>query len=384
MKPYPNLVAGVLEVLEKAFGKRLYADKVLQQVLRANKKWGSRDRAFVAEHSYEMVRYWRLIWHLADAEPSLKRKHLKRLFEVYWQWREDGRPLPEDLPLGVRESFPEWLDELASAELGDAWPDVAVALNRPSHVILRCNSLHGTREDVLSTLTSEGIDASISDVAPDALVLAKRPKLQRLNSFQDGLYEVQDGGSQLLASYLELQPGMKLLDGCSGAGGKALHAAALMRNHGEILCMDVQERKLSELNKRAARNGVNIIRTEHIRSAADVTQHEGWADAMLLDVPCSGTGVIRRDVDTKWKLKPEHLDRTRDLQRQILHKYPEALRSGGRLVYATCSILRSENEDQVADFMAAQGDAFELIEQKRISPEHPHSDAYFVAVFRKR
>jgi len=384
MKPYPNLVAGVLEVLEKAFGKRLYADKVLQQVLRANKKWGSRDRAFVAEHSYEMVRYWRLIWHLVGEEPSLKRKHLKRLFEVYWQWREDGRPIPEDLPLGVRESFPEWLDELASAELGEMWPEVAAALNQPSHVVLRCNSLRGSRDQVLERLSAEGIESSVSDVAPDALVLAKRPKLQRLNSFQDGLYEVQDGGSQCLAPYLDLKPGMKLLDGCSGAGGKALHAAALMENQGEILCMDVQERKLSELGKRAARNGVDIICTELIRSAADVLKHEGWADAMLLDVPCSGTGVIRRDVDTKWKLKPEHLERTRALQRQILHEYPAALRSGGRLVYATCSILRSENEDQVADFMEAQGDAFELLEQHRLSPAHPHSDGYFVAVFRKK
>lgn len=126
------------------------------------------------------------------------------------------------------------------------------------------------------------------------------------------------------------------------------------------------------------------MRTEVIRSAADVQRHAGWANKMLLDVPCSGTGVIRRDVDTKWKLQPEHLERTREIQYAILRDYSAALQPGGLLVYATCSILRSENEDQVRRFLDEKADAFELREELRISPEHPHSDGYYVARLYKR
>ncbi|NDA28323.1 MAG: RsmB/NOP family class I SAM-dependent RNA methyltransferase [Flavobacteriia bacterium] len=383
MKRYPNLVAGVLEVLEWSFGKGWYADRVVDKVLRANKKWGARDRAFVAQHSYEMVRWWRLLWALLGEEPSLKRKKLKELFELYWAWQvEETLVLPEDLPLGVRESYPAWLDARADAALGAQWPALAHALNQPAQVILRVNTLRSTRERVLERLAAEGIEAEASDVRPEAIVLSKRPRLQHLPSFQEGWYEVQDGGSQCIAPYVDPQPGDRILDGCSGAGGKALHMAALMQNRGEILCMDIEAYKLGEAVKRAQRAGVSILTTKHIVHTADVLERGAWADKMILDVPCSGTGVIRRDVDTKWKLLPEHLERTLEVQARILQRYPGALRVGGRLVYATCSILPEENEAQVEAFVKAQPQ-FSLEEMVRISPAHAHSDGYFVAVLTK-
>ena len=384
MIPHPNLVAGVLEVLERTFGQRLYADRVVDQVLRANKRWGSRDRAFVAEHSYEIVRWWTLLWHLNGEEVQIKRKQLKSLFETYWLWRESGMPQPKDLGTGLAQSYAPWFDEMASAELGEDWPALAAALNRPAQVILRANSLKTNREAVLERLAGEGIAAELSDVAPEALVLAKRPRLQHLESFKDGWYEVQDGGSQRIGAYLDPLPGDRILDGCSGAGGKALHAAALAGGKADILCMDIEPYKLGEAEKRALRAGVKGLRTEVIRSAADVQRHAGWANKMLLDVPCSGTGVIRRDVDTKWKLQPEHLERTREIQYAILRDYSAVLQPGGLLVYATCSILRSENEDQVRRFLDEKAGAFELREEVRISPEHPHSDGYYVARLYKR
>ncbi|HAG34250.1 MAG TPA: RNA methyltransferase [Cryomorphaceae bacterium] len=383
MIPHPNLVAGVLEVLERTFGQRLYADRVVDQVLRANKRWGARDRAFVAEHSYELVRWWGLIWHLHGTEPVVKRKQLKELFDTYWTWRSEGMNVPADLDVALAQSYAPWFAERASAELGTDWPVLATALNRPAHVVLRANTLKTTREAVLERLTAEGVDAALSDVAPDALVLAKRPRLQHLESFKDGWYEVHDGGSQRIAAYLDPQPGDRILDGCSGAGGKADRKSALAGNQAEIRCMDVEAYKLGEAEKRALRAGVNGLRTELIRSPRDVQRHSGWANKMLLDVPCSGTGVIRRDVDTKWKLQPEHLERTRETQYGILRDYSEALQSGGTLVYATCSILRSENEDQVRRFIDEKNGAYTLREEVRISPEHPHSDGYYVAVLHK-
>ena len=383
MKLYPNLVAGVLEVLEWSFGKGWYADRVVDKVLRANKKWGARDRAFVAQHSYEMVRWWRLLWALKGEEPTLKRKKLKELFELYWAWKMEATlTLPSDLPMGILESFPPWLDDRGLEAYGEKWPSMAHALNAQAQVILRVNTLKATREKVLDRLAAEGIEAEASDLRPEAIVLAKRPRLQHLSSFQEGWYEVQDGGSQCIAPYLDPQPGDRILDGCSGAGGKALHAAALMKNQGEILCMDIEGYKLSEASKRAQRAGVHILQTGLIAHTADVLERGAWADKMLLDVPCSGTGVIRRDVDTKWKLQPEHLERTLQLQANILHRYPDALKPGGRLVYATCSILPEENEAQIDAFVKAQPQ-FTLEEQVRISPENAHSDGYFVAVLHK-
>ncbi len=383
MTAHPNLVAGVLEVLERTFGQRLYADRVVDQVLRANKRWGARDRAFVAEHSYEILRWWSLLWHLHGGEAVIKRKPLKELFDTYWAWRADGMVVPEGLDVAVAQSYAPWFAERAAAELGTEWPSLAAALNRPAYVVLRANALKASREAVQERLSAEGIEAAPSDVAPDALVLAKRPRLQHLESFKDGWYEVQDGGSQRIAAYLNPEAGDRILDGCSGAGGKALHAAAMAGNEAEILCMDVESYKLGEAEKRAARAGVRGLRTEWIRSPRDVQRHEGWANKMLLDVPCSGTGVIRRDVDTKWKLQPDHLERTLETQYGILRDYSQALQPGGTLVYATCSILRSENEDQVRRFIDEEGGAYELREEVRIRPDHPHSDGYYVAVLKK-
>lgn len=149
MIPHPNLVAGVLEVLERTFGQRLYADRVVDQVLRANKRWGARDRAFVAEHSYELVRWWGLIWHLHGTEPVVKRKQLKELFDTYWTWRTEGMNVPADLDVALAQSYAPWFAERASAELGTDWPVLATALNRPAHVVLRANTLKTTREAVL-------------------------------------------------------------------------------------------------------------------------------------------------------------------------------------------------------------------------------------------
>jgi 16S rRNA (cytosine967-C5)-methyltransferase len=292
-------------------------------------------------------------------------------------------PVPSDLDVVVAQSYAPWFAARAAAELGSDWPVLAAALNRPAHVILRANTLKASREAVLERLTAEGIEAAMSDVAPNALVLAKRPRLQHLESFKDGWYEVHDGGSQRIAAYLDPQPGDRILDGCSGAAGKALHAAALARNQAEILCMDVESYKLGEAEKRAVRAGVQGLRTEWIRSPRDVQRHAGWANKMLLDVPCSGTGVIRRDVDTKWKLQPDHLERTLETQYGILRDYSDALQPGGTLVYATCSILRSENENQIRRFLDEQGDAYSLREEVRITPEHSHSDGYYVAVLQK-
>lgn len=397
-KLFPPTVAGVTEALELSFGKQLYADKVVEKLLRQNKKWGSRDRAFVAEHTYEMVRHWRKLWALYGKEPQLKRKDLEKLFGIYWLTQ--GYALPDwpkfdevrdmdiaarmaELPqnIGILESFPDWFNERAATELGDQWPAVASALNAPANVVLRVNTLKSNKAELIKILAVEGIEVEEMADFPHALRLTGRPKLTNLESFKAGLYEVHDAGSQTIAPFLKAQPGDFVVDACAGAGGKALHLAATMKNEGIIIAMDVEPHKLSELDKRADRNGATCITTSLIKGNASIKTYQEKADRLLLDVPCSGSGVIRRDVDTKWKLRPEHLERNIGIQRDILQRYSQMLKSGGTMVYATCSIFRSENEDQVAWFLA-ENPEYRLEVEKYLDPSKDN-DGFYMARLKK-
>lgn len=385
MKLHSNLLNGIVEILEISFGGTIYADKVLEKALKSNKKWGSRDRSFVAHHTYEIIRWWRLLWFLKGEDPSLKKDKLFELFEFYWKWAmEKTISTPNDLPIGVIESYPIWLDEKASMELGENWPILASSLNIQANVVLRTNTLKISREQLLLRLVQEDIEAKSSTITSEAITLINRRKLKNLQSFKSGLFEIQDGGSQLISNFLDPMPGDKIMDCCSGAGGKALSLASKMKNIGDILCVDRESSKIKELEIRAMRAGATCIRTHLLFETEELNKYSGWPDKMLLDVPCSGTGVIRRDVDIKWKLKPEYLERTLELQQEILKNYSKLLKAGGLLVYATCSILKSENEMQIIKFLELNSESFELKHQERLSPLNIDSDGYYVAVLRKK
>ncbi len=395
---HKNLVAAVMEALETSFGKGYYADKVIERILKSNRKWGARDRAFIAESTYEIVRWWRYLWELYGKEPSLKRKELYRLFGIWWQWKgyelsewhqfDDVRDfdiakakssLPQDL--GVQESYPIWFDQMAREELGERWPAVARAMNLPAELIIRTNSLKTDRRSLQQTLRDERVDTEAFPKNEVGLVLKRRVNTFKHESFKKGLFEVQDGGSQLIAPYLRPEAGMRVIDACAGAGGKSLHLAALMQNKGSIIAMDVEEWKLHELKKRAKRNGAHNIEVRHIESSKTIKRLKNSADRLLLDVPCSGTGVIKRNPDTKWKLQPEHIERVEKIQGNIIQDYSQMLKTGGLMVYATCSILRRENEAQVEKFLAANPN-FELLEQQRIDPS-ALTDGFFMALLKK-
>lgn len=385
MKLHSNLLNGIVEILEISFSGNLYADKVIEKSLRSNKKWGSRDRSFVAQHAYEIIRWWRLIWFLKGEDPSLKKDKLFELFEVYWKWAiEKTISTPNDLPIAVIESYPIWLDKKAAMELGENWPILARALNIQANVVLRTNTLKISREQLLLRLAQEDIEAKSSKITSEAITLINRRKLKDLQSFKSGLFEIQDGGSQLISNFLAPMPGDKIMDCCSGAGGKALSLASKMKNIGEVLCIDIELSKIKELEIRAERAGATCIRTHLLLEAEELKEYSGWADKMLLDVPCSGTGVIRRDVDVKWKLTPEHLEGTLELQQEILNNYSKLLKVGGLLVYATCSILESENEMQIIKFLESHSESYELEHQERLSPLNIDSDGYYVALLRKK
>jgi 16S rRNA (cytosine967-C5)-methyltransferase len=394
---HPNLVAGVLEALETIFGKGYYADKVIERLLKANKKWGSRDRAFVAEHTYEMVRWWRLLWAIYGKEPTLKRKELWNLFAIYRIWQ--NRPLPDwdkfdqirnfpvkesfdALPeeIGLRESYALWFSEFAYEQLGDLWPKIAADMNKPADVYLRVNTLKGSREQAQKILQTEDVETKIFEENSVGLKLGARLNTFRLKSFHEGWYEVQDAGSQFIGSFTQVEPGMRVIDACAGAGGKTLHLAAMMQNKGQIIAMDVENWKLSELKKRARRNGVSNIETRHIENAKVIKRLHETADRLLLDAPCSGSGVLRRNPDAKWKMQPEQIERVKITQAEILRNYSKMLKVGGKMVYATCSIFPDENERQVETFLQTEeGKNFKLEDHKTIHPGDYNTDGFYMA-----
>jgi 16S rRNA (cytosine967-C5)-methyltransferase len=273
------------------------------------------------------------------------------------------------------------LDELGVQELGERWDRELAALNGPADVVLRANTLKTNREALAAKLAAEGIETEPIEGLPHALRLVERRPVTRLKLYQDGLFEVQDGGSQMIAPLLRAEPNQRVIDACAGAGGKSLHLAALMRNKGELLSLDVEEAKLEELKRRAVRAGAKIISTELIRQRV-LSAMEGWADRLLLDVPCSGLGTLRRQPDLKWRLTPEFLEQIRGTQREILRTYPAMLKPGGLFVYSTCSILPSENEEQVRWLLETMG-GHTLLEEYRVWPSESGFDGFYMALLKK-
>lgn len=406
MKIHPNVAEATVGALLDIFKQGRYSDRVVERTLKAHSKWGSRDRRFVAETVYELVRWWRSYWNLAgfpDADCTVKEKvTARRVWRVWgvYQWRQTGK-IPdlhecEDIDLrevgqrlgaktspAVRASIPDWIYEAGAAELGDAWPPLLESLNEQADVFVRANTLKITAKELQAKLTEEGVETTPVEGLPDALRLGERKSLATLKSFREGLFEVQDGASQHVAPFLEVAPGMRVVDGCAGAGGKALHLASLMRNKGTIIAMDIHEWRLKELRTRATRNGADNIKAQLIEGANDIKRLHHKADRVLLDVPCSGLGVLRRRPDMKWRLTAAELDQLRTTQADLLRRYSRMTKPGGKLVYATCSILPSENDRQVNAFLKENAADWTLEAELTLRPDREGYDGFYAARLRR-
>lgn len=399
MKVHRILVEAVISALEQIFIEGRYADKVIERILKSNAKWGARDRAYIAENTYEIVRWWRLINFVGDNnEANINKGSLWHLFGV-WQvlkgaeypaWTEFKNVKPtlifkrkldaqKDIP--IAQSIPDWLNEFGKDQLGESWVDEITALNKPAALIIRVNTLKTTRQKLLQELSKLDIKAEPLTDHPDAIKLFKRTNLFANPLFKAGLFEVQDASSQKVASFLDVKPGMHVIDACAGAGGKTLHLSALMESKGRIVSLDTELWKLEELRKRAKRAGAQNIETRLIENNT-INKLKNSADRVLLDVPCSGLGVIKRNPDAKWKLKPEFIDNIRTTQQKILAEYADMVKLGGQIVYATCSILPIENTQQVETFLQ-QNSSFEMVKQEIISPNQSGFDGFYMALLKK-
>lgn len=396
---------GMVRSLHEVFNEGRPADKVIQFHLRNGKKWGSQDRRLFAEGLYDVVRWWRkLLWLVDVAWPADDRwsgedQRVHELVLEAWCALNDvelGKGLARRLPAGAplkarwaskdidratRASIPDWLDRWGMEQLPDRWESLLEVLNTQAPVFLRANRLKTTPQKLVAALKAEQYEAELA--GQDGVRLKKRANVFLSKSFHQGLFEVQDLHSQAVALELGVEPGMRVIDACSGAGGKSLHLAALMGNKGKILSLDVVQKKLDELRTRSTRAGADLIETRLIEGGKMLKRLEATADRVLLDVPCSGMGILRRNPDSKWKSRPDELERVGQLQRDILRDYSAFVKPGGVLVYATCSIMPSENIKVVEDFLSQNGTAFSLEKQQTLWPEKDGADGFFFARLRK-
>lgn len=396
MKLFVNLARAVVNALEMIFDENRYADKVIEKVLKQNPKWGARDRRFIAETTYDIVRWYRFLQNITEAKENDYWKLLGGWCVLHQiplpPWAEfkdlsEKRILERNIKMKsirkFRESIPDWLDILGEKELGKNWEKELNALNEEAHVVLRANSLKTTVKELRRLLDEAEVETDYVKDVPDALVLSERQNIFRHPAFKDGLFEVQDAASQLVAPFLRIDPGMRIIDACAGAGGKTLHLAALAKNKGRIIALDVEKNKLDELQKRARRAGVSNLEIKLIDSSKTIKRLENSADRLLLDVPCSGLGVLKRNPDAKWKLSPDFIENVKDLQQHILQDYCDMVKKDGLMVYSTCSVLPSENERQVENFLTTNDGKFELLDQKHIWPSDGF-DGFYMALLRKK
>jgi 16S rRNA (cytosine967-C5)-methyltransferase len=442
----PASVAGhVLELLMLAERADAPVDRVVSGFLRERKYLGSRDRRAVSDVLFGVIRHRReietlleafLVQNPAYASIDAPARRYVALLTVYssihpglfqavppppaelrpvWiPYFPDLDPLPlvewaagakdlgflrEDpaVTLGVRHSFQDWMVEEWLARWPGEAEDLLASLNRPGTVTLRVNSIKTDTAVCRERLATEGIESDAMPWPDTALVVRKRFNQNASVCFKEGWYEVQDAGSQVISLACAPDEGDLVIDGCAGAGGKTLHLAALMHNRGKIFAVDADQGRLRELQLRAKRGGVSIVSTAPAKNFP-VTEYAGRAAIVLVDAPCSGSGTIRRNPSLKWSITPEDVDRYARRQLDLLGRYSQAVKPGGRLVYSTCSLFQAENEKVVEAFLAGDG-AFTGVEalpgirwevergphgSVLLLPHRNPTDGFFVAVLERK
>lgn len=394
-----NLLIGIHDALHETFFEdRKYADKVIERLLKANRKWGSEDRKVVSQIFYDIIRWKkRLEYYMGE---GAKPNNLYKMILAYCLWTKthykkfeefDGIKIADILnklkkntvpTKAIEHSVPEWLASTLEKELGPTWEREMNALNEQAPTILRANTLKTTAKELISDLKDENVESFAIPNYPDAVQLEEKKNVFLTSAFKDGLFEVQDASSQKIGELLDVHEGMRVVDACAGAGGKTLHLAALMGNKGQIIALDIFNWKLAELKRRAKRAGAHNIEARLIDDNKVIKRLHGKADRVLIDAPCSGLGVLKRNPDSKWKIDQDFIDRIKEEQQQILQDYSKMLKVGGKMVYATCSILPSENNEQVETFLQ-NNPQYKLLREERIMPSEGFDGFYMALLERK-
>jgi len=426
----------VLEIYEQVRREGARADQALQRALRREKQLRSVERRAVSDAVYGLLRLQGRVDHLLQRALATRKLGLDQLatptqhllrYAAYlvvgerqsplsaaglagpevtpWEWvlelvAEPARlGAPEDPldALAAETSLPRWLAKLWSEQLGpEQTRSLAGALNQRAPLTVRANLLKNTRDELLSTLRAEGSRVEPTRLSPWGAIFTGRTNVFALRAFKAGLFEVQDEGSQLIALACEARPGQLVVDACAGAGGKTLALASEMRNKGRLVASDRDGRRLDELRPRARRAGVHNWEARAVPESTDarIADLREQADVVLVDAPCSGLGALRRNPDARWRLDAQEVASFPLRQKWILERYARLVKPGGRLVYATCSINRGENEDVRGAFLGAHPEfapAQALPESAglgtgaeiQLLPHLHGTDGFYIAAFRR-
>ena len=388
-----SLLGHTQELLSVIFKSNRPADSLIDTYFRARKYLGSHDRRFIAETTYGTLRHLRkceyyLTAALAGVNDNLQNDDKTILLILAYlsfkgktqeitpeilltritgtQTRENVALLLKNLVkpitisvesviqrMGIVHSFPDWMVERFIQQYGESEAEkICSSLNEQAPLTMRVNTLKTTVEQCQEELRKQGVETTRTSLSPVGLNITKRINVFSLPVFRDGWFEVQDEGSQLLPIFIDPKPNAKVLDVCAGAGGKTLELAALMKNRGEIFATDINGFRLEELRKRTKRAGVQNVRVQGIEAIEDlVDRYKDFFDIVFVDAPCSGLGTIRRNPGMKWMVTEQTVNEVSEKQKTILHSSVPLVKPEGRLVYATCTLLRQENEEVIEEFL---------------------------------
>jgi 16S rRNA (cytosine967-C5)-methyltransferase len=420
MKPCAHLQAVIEILVDIEERSHVPADQVCADYYKTRRYIGSTDRRQLSAMVYGVLRHrascdwWALRRGLSPHQLSALKAARVRLLAYLWCFEKmpradlgihfsgekyaptklddrerklfsvDVDEIPD--PAWVQGEYPEWMQPLLKDLYGDQLHEVMQAYQQEAPVDLRVNTLKIDRDELQKKLQQEGIETQPLPSSPLALRCAKRYPLSQSRSFKEGLFEVQDEGSQLLAAMVDIQPGEAVLDFCAGAGGKTLALAAQMQNKGRLVATDIAEWRLKRAKERMKRAEVHNVECRTLESLNDkwLKRQKEKFDKVLVDAPCSGTGTWRRNPDQKWRMKKADLFELPQLQGQILTAASRLVKPGGCLIYATCSFMREENEDIVNAFLEEMTQ-FELEgDFQRLSPHTTHTDGFFAATLKKK
>ena len=393
-----DVAENIVECLQRVLIERSYIDKSIRDIFKANKHWNIEQRKQVVEAVYDIVRYFRWyrtlvggklkgpsdLWLYLGAYLVEKKQSLPKWSEFapiqHQQLFSKKEELLTNYP--IKYSLPDWLYDFGQKTFGEQdWHDLLTELNHPSQLTLRANRLKTDVDTLQAALEKKGIKTDT--LGEEGLILKQWRDVFGTSQFKEGYFEIQDGASQMVAPMLDVSPKMTVVDACAGAGGKTLHLAALMENKGRLIALDPVDYKLAELKKRAKRAGVHNIEMKVLENNKVIKRLHGKADRLLLDVPCSGFGVLKRNPDIKWRLKPDFLEKLNAIQQDILQNYSKMLKVGGKMVYTTCSIFPQENDAQVDQFLEKQEGNFELLASQKINPSDGY-DGFFMALIERK
>lgn len=408
--------SALAEVLDVILDFKDPADSVLHRFFRANPKLGKQERALVAEVAYTVLRHKRSLEKLIGGRVtprqyaavalnkyigigSAKLKTILSEREIDWLTDLKSR-MPEFTPAEQTE-LPDWLYERLLPEYGaEQLHALANALNRPASLDLRANIARTSRDEVVTIFSEQGLQVTPTPYAPTGIRLGAKITLGEHSLFKHGLVEVQDEGSQLLALLVAPKRREMVADFCAGAGGKTLALGALMHSQGRLYAFDVSQKRLDKFSPRLKRSGLSNVQVQTLAHERDarLKRLHGKIDRVLVDAPCSGLGTLRRNPDLKWRQQPRDIDEMQAKQNTILMSAAKLVKVGGRLIYATCSLLRAENEDVVAAFLQ-QNSHFSLLncaetlrqqhieldtgEYLKLSPNLHGTDGFFAAVMQR-